>query len=107
MLQWGLSYYYKFMPIYLYQGLETQEVFEINHSLADLPLIFHPETQEPLKRVYTAPSIGIKHTKGSTQKILSNDNLKQNGFTKYQRDGLGKYQKIVGDNGPSTLDALG
>ena len=92
------------MPTYLYQGLHTGQEFEISHSIELLPLCEHPQTKEPLKRIYTAPSLGLKHSQASTQKILSDSHIEKHGFTKYQKDkSTGQYHKMAGKNGPSVL----
>ena len=94
------------MPTYLYQVIKADgsegEVFECTHSMLDT-LKSHPTTSEAVRRVYSVPHLGVKHTAGNTQKLLSNKNLEQKGFTKYERDKMsGKYHKVVGD-GPSEI----
>lgn len=95
------------MPIYLYQVIcedgNDGEVFECEHSMRDA-LSYHPETGEKVRRVYSVPNLGVKHTPKKTKQLLSNDNLAQKGFTKYERDKVsGKYNKIVGE-GPSVIN---
>lgn len=95
------------MPSYLYQVIREDgsegEMIEFFHPM-DEPLVNHPETGEKLKRIYTSPNLATRYTPGNTKTILSNDNLADKGFTKYEKDKLtGKYNKIVGD-GPSTIE---
>lgn len=48
------------MPVYIYQGLETGNYYEFTQGYHDAPLSHHPETQEPLKRVISAPAVVFK-----------------------------------------------
>ena len=48
------------MPVYIYQGLETGNYYEFTQGYHDTPLSHHPETQEPLKRVISAPAVVFK-----------------------------------------------
>jgi hypothetical protein len=95
------------MPIYLYRIIREDgsegEIFECVHSMSET-LALHPETGEKVKRVYSTPNLGIKHTPGHTKSLLSNENLDRKGFTKYERDKVtGKYNKVAGQ-GPSVLN---
>ena len=95
------------MPNYLYQVIREDgsegEVFECAHSMNET-LQKHPTTGELVRRVYSVPNLGVKHTAGATQKLLANENLERKGFTKYEKDKVsGKYHKVVGD-GPSVLN---
>lgn len=95
------------MPIYLYQIIlddgSEGETFECIHSMSET-LTRHPETGEKVRRVYSVPNLGTKHTPGQTNRLLSNENLDRKGFTKYERDKVsGKYNKVVG-KGPSVLN---
>ena len=63
----------------------------------------HPETGRPVRRVYSAPNLGIRHTPEKTASLLSNENLDRKGFTKYERDrSTGTYHKVAG-SGPSQI----
>jgi hypothetical protein len=88
------------MPTYLYQFVETDgslgEYVEIIHSPHQEPLQQHPLTKQPIVKKFTIPYLGTKHTTGKTQKLLSTDNLKKQGFSKYQKNpSSGTYDKIV------------
>ncbi len=94
------------MPYYLYQVIYSNgsegEVFECEHSMQET-LEVHPTTGERVRRVYSVPNLGMRHTAGKTQQLLSNENLERKGFTKYERDKVsGKYHKVVGE-GPSVM----
>ena len=91
------------MPLYLYQGLETQVVFELHHPMQEAPLKAHPETGEPLRRLYTSVHIPGQHGQAHIQKTLSKQNLAQKGFTQYEKIKKGHYQRTVGTQGPDQL----
>lgn len=95
------------MPTYLYQVIRDDssegEVFECEHSMNET-LEAHPVTGERIRRVYSVPNLGVRYSSGSTQKLLSNDNLERKGFTKYEKDKVsGKYHKVVGE-GPGVIN---
>ncbi len=97
------------MPVYLYQVVNTQDpsqegpIIEIEHGIHDTILV-HPETGEPLKRVYTVPMIASRYTPNHTKKMLTNENLNKMGFTKYERDKVtGKYHRTAGKEGPTVF----
>jgi len=51
------------MPIYEYETIpqesgEASRRFEIRQCMSDEPLSVHPETGEPIRRVYSAFSVG-------------------------------------------------
>lgn len=99
------------MPTYLYQvilkdGSEGPH-FEVQQAMSDPPLERHPVTGHVVRRVYTAPNLGVKHTPGKVQKLTSKENLETHGFTKYQRDPLtNQYHKVAGKdpNAPQIID---
>lgn len=98
------------MPIYVYQVIHDDgsagEVFEIHQSMNDPPLACHPDTGEPVRRVYLAPNLSMKWTPGQEKKVSDNKYVESRGFTKYERDKLtGRYHKVAGKNKnvPDTL----
>lgn len=92
------------MPVYLYEVVSTGEIIEIEHGINDTPPSSHPETGEPLRRVYTAPNLSTRYTPGHTKNLLSDASLKKTGFTKYVRDPVSRrYNRTVGNFGPSQL----
>ena len=91
------------MPLYLYQGLKTAQVYELLHPMNAAPLGVHPDNGEPLRRIYTPPYLGGPHSKHHGQKLLDNAHLQHNGFSKYERVKPGLYQRTVGSQGPSYL----
>ncbi len=96
------------MPIYLYQVVRADgsegEVFEVEQGMNEPHLVKHPQTGEPVKRVYVAPNIASKYTPGHTKKLLDTKNVERAGFTKYERDkATGTYHRTAGKDGPATL----
>ncbi len=85
------------MPLYLYKVASTGETIELFHSMKEAPLKVHPETGEKLTRVYTSHNVrqGLKSR-------LSDKNLAEKGFTKYKKEGNGRYVKVAG-TGPNTI----
>lgn len=93
------------MPVYVYEILETGERFECVQSMRDEALTRHPETGDPVRRVILSPNLGLRHGAGREKKLMSNDNVEKAGFTKYEKDKLtGKYNRVAGKKGPSTLE---
>lgn len=97
------------MPVYTYQVINKDgsegELFEVVRSMSDPPLTHHPETGEPVKRVYQPI-----HIAGITNEIhkkthLNEKNLEKNGFTMYKRNGKGHYERRAGSAGPETISA--
>ena len=65
------------MPIYEYEIIPSDEKtqpagrFEIRQSMADAPLTRHPETGEPVRRVYAAFSVGTGGSSNSSKASAS------------------------------------
>lgn len=96
------------MPIYCYQVDATEEVFEVEHPSDGPFLTVHPETGEPVHRIYTAPNIAGKFGRDYNRNLLSDKSLEKSGFTKYVRDPLtSRYQRVVGSFGPKELRPKG
>lgn len=95
------------MPTYLYEIVNEDgspgERFELVQRMTDEPLTVHPETGQPVKRLFLPPRIAGKHSPMKTDRALADDNkLGRMGFTKYVKDGDGRYEKTVGD-GPDLI----
>ena len=95
------------MPTYVYEVIqksgEPGERFEIVQAMADEPLTKHPETGQPVRRVFLPPAIAGKHSPMKTDAALKDDKkLERMGFTKYVKAGDGKYEKVVG-KGPDAI----
>lgn len=48
------------MPIYVYKNLSTGERFEIEQRITEPPLVAHPETGDPVKRLVQPVGIAFK-----------------------------------------------
>lgn len=87
------------MPIYVYRYTDVldplDQFCELMHSYTLAPLIRHPENGRPLVKCITIPNLSIKHTQGTTSKLLEPANLKKHGFQKYQRKHSGGYEAII------------
>lgn len=96
------------MPIYTYQVINADgtegETFEIAHGMNEPPLTVHPQTGQPVRRVFTAPHIAGWANEHQSKHLISDENLSKHGFTKYVRNGKGHYEKRTG-MGPSSLHA--
>ncbi|MGB0409276.1 MAG: FmdB family zinc ribbon protein [Opitutales bacterium] len=89
------------MPIYLYQEIMPDgsegDRFEVVQRMSDAPLRTHPQTGNPVRKVFVAPNLPTKYTEGATRSKLSNENVEKHGFTRYEKDKVsGKYHKTAG-----------
>lgn len=96
------------MPTYVYQVINPDGTegacFEVVQSIHEANLTMHPETGEPVRKVFLPPHVGIKHTEGKTKALLSNENIAKSGLAKYEKDRLtGAYNKVVGTTGPDKI----
>lgn len=95
------------MPIYVYQVLTPDgdgPTFEVMQRIDEPPLTNMPGSGEPVRRVITAPNLPLKHGTASAKNQLAPANLAKHGFTRYQREGRGRYVKTAGDPAaPSVL----
>ncbi len=48
------------MPVYLYQGIESGETFNLEQRISEAALTHHPKTGEPVKRLIGKPAISFK-----------------------------------------------
>ena len=95
------------MHVYTYQVIEDGgkegKTFEVIHGMNDPPLKVHPETGQPVRRVYNAPHIAGFGNERQAKQTISDANLEKHGFTKYVRNGKGYYDKHTG-RGPENLN---
>ena len=95
------------MPIYTYQVVKKDgtegEVFDVLRGMNDDPLTHHPDTGEAVKRIFQPIHIAGMTNELHSKTRLSDKNLAKNGFTKYQRNGKGNYERTVGSFGPDRL----
>jgi len=96
------------MPVYTYEVLNkdgtTDEPFEVLQKMSDPPLREHPETGQPVRRVFRAPNIGGEWGEVASRRRLSDENLSKHGFTKYSRVGKGQFERRTGSFGPPQID---
>jgi predicted nucleic acid-binding Zn ribbon protein len=94
------------MPLYVYEVVQPDgsagETFEVLQSMSEPPLTEHPETGEPVRRVFGTPNAPKGWTDSQGKAKLSDKNLERMGFTKYVKSDTGKYEKVLG-KGPDLL----
>jgi hypothetical protein len=94
------------MPLYVYEVVLPDgtggETFEMIQAMKDAPLTAHPETGEPVRRVFGVPSAPKTWTGSQMKANLSDKNVERMGFTKYVKSGDGRYEKTAG-KGPSQI----
>lgn len=100
------------MPIYVYECIKPDgssgERFEIQQSMKDDALTEHPDSGEPVRRVFLPPNLTTRYSPGATKDKLDNKNLESTGFTKYEKDKLtGKYHRVAGKQGPEVINRPG
>jgi hypothetical protein len=98
------------MPTYVYQVIlppdedpEDAQVFEVVQKMSDPPLTHHPTSGLPVRRLIQPPNLPKQHTATQEKKVLSNENLSRQGFTKYEKTDDGQYVRTAGTQGPKTL----
>ena len=96
------------MPLYVYEVVTNDdspgEQFEVFQSMAEPPLMKHPQTGLPVRRVLCAPAIGGKWSDSAMSRSVSDDKkLDRLGFTKYVKSGDGVYEKRAG-KGPDIIN---
>jgi hypothetical protein len=95
------------MPTYVYEIIredgEPGGRFEVVQPMSDPPLTHHPETGQPIKRVFLPPWIAGRYAPSRTERALRDDKkLERMGFTRYVKSGDGGYEKTLG-SGPDSL----
>lgn len=94
------------MPLYTYEVVlpngEGGEQFEVMQSMNDAPLAQHPETGQPVRRIFAVPNAPRTWTDAHARAKTSDKNLAAKGFTKYVKTDKGTYEKTTGD-GPKQI----
>ena len=94
------------MPLYVYEIVLPDgsggEEFEALQSMSEAPLTVHPDTGEPVRRVFGTPNAPRAWTDSHAKSKTSDSNLAAKGFTKYVKSGDGTYEKTTG-SGPKKL----
>jgi len=95
------------MPLYVYEVVLPDgtggEQFEILQSMSADPLTTHPDTGEPVRRVFGNPNAPRAWTDSQGAAKMTDKSLASKGFTKYVKTGDGSYEKTTGD-GPKTIN---
>lgn len=95
------------MPTYVYEVVTKDgapgERFEVVQTMNEPALERHPETGQPVRRVFLPPMVGGRWGDEAMAKSIGDDKkLERLGFTKYVKSGDGTYEKAVG-KGPKTI----
>ncbi len=95
------------MPTYVYEVVREDglpgERFEVVQLMTDEPLEKHPDTGQPVRRLFVPFHVAGKHAPMKTDRNLADDKkLERLGFTKYVKSGDGTYDKVLGD-GPKSI----
>ena len=96
------------MPIYVYQIITPEgdgPTFEIMQRIDEPALTHLPHSGEPVRRLVTAPNLPLKHGASAQKSKLDPANLARHGFTRYEKEGKGRYVKTAGDaRAPSVIN---
>jgi hypothetical protein len=79
------------------------ETFEIIQSLSAEPLKKHPDTGQPIRRVFGAPNAPRTWTDSQAKANLSDKSLASKGLTKYVKSADGTYERAAGTGGPKKI----
>jgi hypothetical protein len=94
------------MPLYVYEVVLPDgsggEQFEFLQGMSETPLTAHPDTGEPVRRVFGTPNAPRAWTDSQGSAKMSDKNLASKGFTKYVKTGDGSYEKTTG-SGPKKI----
>ena len=95
------------MPTYVYEVISEDGQpgarLEVLQNMSDAPLTQHPETGQPVRRVFTPPHIAGRFSPLKSDRAIKDDSkLERLGFTKYVKSSDGTYQKTVGQ-GPDQI----
>jgi hypothetical protein len=72
------------------------EQFEVFQKMSEEPLMVHPDSGEPVRRVFTEANAPRAWTDTQAKAAVSDKNLASKGFTKYVKTGDGSYEKTAG-----------
>ena len=94
------------MPLYVYEIVLPDgsggDEFEVLQSMSEPALTVHPETGQPVRRIFGTPNAPRAWTDSQGKAKTSDKNLAAKGFTKYVKSGDGTYEKAAG-SGPKKL----
>ena len=99
------------MPQYTYEIVNEDgssgEAFVVERRVSDPPLERHPETGQPVRRVFKPIHIAGQGSDLQLKSQMSDKNLERLGFTAYRKNGKGHYERTVGKEGPEHLNPGG
>lgn len=89
------------MPIYEYAPVsgrceQCKGVFEVMQRLTDAKLSACPSCGQPCERRISAVALGGTYS-------VSDDKIRNSGFTKYKKAGDGVYERTAGTGGPEVI----
>jgi hypothetical protein len=94
------------MPLYVYEIVLPDgtggEQFEVLQGMSEPALTAHPDTGEPVRRVFGTPNAPRAWTDAHAKAKTSDKSLASKGFTKYVKSGDGTYEKTAG-SGPKKI----
>jgi hypothetical protein len=84
------------------EGDRAGERFEVVQKMTDEPLRVHPETGQPVRRVFLPFGVAGVRSSNAEKNLADDRKLERLGFTKYVKSDDGKYDKVIG-KGPDFL----
>jgi hypothetical protein len=95
------------MPTYVYETLEEDPEdrirFELLQRISDPPHTTHPSLGLAIRRVIVAPAVAGQHGASRERALLSDRNVAEKGFTRYEKAGEGVWERTAGSDGPNRI----
>jgi putative FmdB family regulatory protein len=92
------------MPTYCYKADDEasecpmcSDGFETMQAISETPLTACPSCEKPMHRIIRVLPQVVPNQRWNTKKILSDGNLKKQGFKKLMKDSSGKYVDVLQD----------
>ena len=76
--------------------------FEVMQKMGDEQLTECPTCEKPCHRIFSTFAVG-----GKGKSLLSDKNVEEKGFTRYERKGKGYYEKTAGQGPAAIADESG
>lgn len=98
------------MPTYTYQEYlpdgRKGALFEYIQSMSEPALKTHPQSGNPVRKVFNPPNVAHQYSDRSLQTGLNSEQIEKGGFSRYERDPLtGRYHKTAGKT-PAAPDII-
>ena len=89
------------MPTYTYQEYlpdgRKGALFEYIQSMSEPALKTHPQSGNPVRKVFNPPNVAHQYSDRTLQAGLNSEQIEKGGFSRYERDPLtGRYHKTAG-----------